>query len=527
MSIRRNEAAPTRDDVRAMAARFGWSLTDAEVEVYHERLLTQASVLAEIFDPDAVEPTPAALRPASAGEGSPAARRWWPTDAESDPLGCFIHRCEVSTGTSGPLSGVTVALKDTIAVAGVPMTLGSPALADYLPEYDATVVARLLDAGARIVGKTNLYEFALGDVPSGYGRTLHPLDPTRETGGSSSGSAAAVASGACDVALGGDQGGSIRIPASWCGVVGLKPSFGLVPHTGIAGADPSLDYVGPMTRTVADAAAILDVIAGPDGLDPRQQSARAEANRFAAAVAEPPGSLRLGLLAEGFSAATSEGVRAVVEQTARALADDGHELTSVRVPRHLDAATAWLAIWLGGTHLMTRTDYGAAFHIGWYATTFVQQMSRLLSRAADLPLNLKQNVVAAEYLRARYDGGLYTRAQNLRSELAASYDAALTGLDCLIMPTTPDVAPRFTTPSNDFETVDLKVFGGGGLRLTDIVANTAAFDYTGHPAISVPCGTVNGLPVGLQVVGRRGEDATVLRVARAVELTVERMANQS
>jgi amidase len=216
----------------------------------------------------------------------------------------------------------------------------------------------------------------------------------------------------------------------------------------------------------------------------------------------------------------------VIEETTHALAGHGHEILPATVNRHMDAATAWLAIWLGGTHLMSRTGFGGAFHTGWYATTLVQRLTRLLPDAASLPLNLKQNVLAGEYLRDRYDGGLYTRAQNLRPTLAACYDAALVGLDCLVMPTTPDIAPAFSTPTDEVEEVDLKVFGGGGLRLTDIVANTAAFDFTGHPAITVPCGSVDGLPVGMQVVGRRGEDATVLRAARAVERTVERMAEQ-
>ncbi|WP_426247561.1 amidase family protein [Nocardioides sp. LHG3406-4] len=504
----------TREAVREIAADLGWQLTDAEVDVYLDRLVTQVEGLGELFAVDSSEQVPQQL---AAGAGD---RAWWAPTPESDPLGLFIHRCEVRTGGTGPLSGRTLALKDNIALAGVPMTLGSRALAGHVPEYDATVAARLLAAGATIVGKTNLYEFSLGDVPSGYGRTLNPADQTRETGGSSSGSAAAVASGAVDAALGGDQGGSIRIPAAWCGVVGLKPSFGLVPHTGIAGADPTIDFVGPMARTVAEVATVLDVIAGRDGLDARQPEG-IDPPGYAAAVAEPPTRLRLGVLAEGLPATTGPGVCWAVEETIEALARQGHEVRQVSVPRHADAATAWLAIWLAGTHLMAQTGFGAAFHTGWYDASLVQQLTRLLPHAAELPLNLKQNVVAGEYLRRRYDGGLYPRAQNLRPELAACYDEALAGLDALVMPTTPDVAPRFTEPADEAEAVDLKVFGGGGLRLTDIVANTAAFDFTGHPAVTVPCGDVDGLPVGFQVVGRRHDDRTVLRVARAVELTRE------
>lgn len=507
-----SSSPPTPEEVRAIAADLGWHLPETEVAVYHDRLVTQSEALGELFATGNVEPPPAPLT------APPGDRTWWRSTPDSDPLGLFIHRCDVRTGATGPLSGQTVALKDNIALAGVPMTLGSRGLSDYVPEYDATVAVRLLAAGAAVVGKTNLYEYSLGDVPGGYGRTLNPVDPTRETGGSSSGSAAAVAAGAVDAALGGDQGGSIRIPAAWCGVVGLKPSFGLVPHTGVAGADPCLDFVGPMARSVAQVATVLQVIAGRDGLDPRQPDVL-ELAGFADAVDEPPGRLRIGVLRQGFPATTEPGVRRAVESTIETLIRQGHEIHQVSVSRHAEVATAWLAIWLGGTHLMARTGFGGAFHTGWYATSLVQRLTGLLPHADALPLNLKQNVIAGEYLRRRYAGGLYTRAQNLRPELAACYDEALVGLDCLVMPTTPDVAPPFSEPAGDAEAVDLKVFGGGGLRLTDIVANTAAFDFTGHPAVTVPCGDVDGLPVGFQVVCRRHEDRTMLQVARAVELT--------
>lgn len=505
---------PTGAEVREIAAGLGWQLADAEVEVYLDRLATQVETLSGLFAVGGQDPPPG--QP-SAGAGD---RTWWASTPDSDPLGLFINRCEVRTAAEGPLRGRTVALKDNIALAGVPMTLGCRALADHVPEYDATVVTRLLAAGAVVVGKTNLYEFSLGDVPSGYGRTLHPLDPTRETGGSSSGSAAAVASGTVDVSLGGDQGGSIRIPASWCGVVGLKPSFGLVPHTGIVGADPTIDFVGPMARSVAEVARVLDVLAGSDDLDPRQPS-DLDPPGYLGAIREPSGPLRLGVLAEGFPAATEPGVRRAVEATVEALTRRGHQVRQVSVPRHAEAATAWLAVWLDGTHLMARTGFGSAFHTGWYATSLVERLTGLLPHAEELPLNLKQNVIAGEYLRQRYAGGLYPRAQNLRPQLAACYDEALVGLDALVLPTTPNVAPRFAEPADPAEAVDLKVFGGGGLRLNDIVANTAAFNFTGHPAVTLPCGDVDGLPVGFQVVGRRGDDRTVLRVARAVELTRE------
>lgn len=505
-----SELDVSADLVRAIAHDLGWQLTDAELDVYRDRLATQAESLQELFPVGSRDALPASLQPAG-GE-----RAWWPSDPESDPLRLFTNRCEVRTTTEGPLAGRTVALKDNIALAGVPMTLGSRLMSDFVPDYDATVTTRLLDAGATVVGKTNMYEFSLGDVPSGFGRTLNPLDRTRETGGSSSGSAAAVASGEVDIALGGDQGGSVRIPAAWCGVVGLKATFGLVPHTGIVGADPSIDFVGPMARTVADVALALDVIAGPDHLDPRQRGGVAPSS-FSDAVNDRSRNLRVGILVEGFPAHTNPGVRHAVERTAEALARTGAEVTQVSVPRHADAATAWLPIWLEGTHFLAQTGFGAAFQRGWYPAALVEKVTGLLAEGEGLSLNLKQNAIAGEYLRRSYGGSLYSRAQNLRHALTKGYDDALAGIDCLVMPTTPDIAPAFVEPTDEAGEVDLKVFGGGGLKLTDIVANTAAFNFTGHPALTITCGEVDGLPVGIQLVGRMYDESTVLQLARAIE----------
>jgi amidase len=505
-----SDSEVTDDIVRALAVDLGWRVTDAELTVYRDRLSTQAESLRQLFPVGAGDETMGALR---SGDGQ---REWWPSDADSDPLRLFTHRCTVRTAPAGPLAGQTIALKDNIALASVPMTLGSRAMADFVPDYDATVVSRLLDAGAIIVGKTNMYEFSLGDVPSGFGRTLNPRDTTRETGGSSSGSAAAVACGAVDIALGGDQGGSIRVPAAWCGVVGLKATFGLVPHTGVVGADPSIDFVGPMAATVADVALALDVIAGPDGLDPRQTGYE-RPRSYTDGLDDGPRDVTVGVLVEGFTEDTDPGVRRELERTVAALARSGARVREVSVPRHADAATAWLPIWLEGTRYMAATGFGAAFHQGWYPTRLVQHMNGLLARDEGLPLNLKQNAIAGEYLRRLHQGSLYARAQNLRHTLSKGYDDVLSDVDCLVMPTTPNLPPEFVEPSDEAETVDFKVFGGGGLRLTDIVANTAAFNYTGHPALTLPCGEVDGLPVGMQVVGSKFAESTVLRLASAIE----------
>ena len=222
---------------------------------------------------------------------------------------------------SGPLHGKTVALKDHIALAGVPLTFSSHMMDGYVPDFDATVVTRLLDAGATIVGKLKMEEFSWGGPGlSGvgdYGRPLNPHNREHVTGGSSSGSGAAVAGGLVDIALGGDQGGSIRLPAAWCGIVGLMPTHGLVPHSGVFGLEPTIDYVGPMARTVEDVAVSLQCLAGRDGLDPRQADVPASLPAYTDALSRGVKGLRIGVLDEGFG--VPGGDRAVDEAVMEAV----------------------------------------------------------------------------------------------------------------------------------------------------------------------------------------------------------------
>src|SRR3954470_21370193 len=280
---------PDRDDVAALARSYGLQHTDAELDTY-------ALLVAGSFDAyEAVEQLYAAIKP------EPPADRpvTWPDEADN-PLGAWYVQTEIHGAEDGPLAGRTVAIKDNTAVAGVPMMNGSHTLEGFVPSRDATVVSRLLAAGATITGKAVCEDlcFSGGSHTSRTGPVRNPWNTGRSAGGSSSGSAALVAAGDVDLATGGDQGGSGRIPSAYSGTVGHKPTHGLVPYTGAFPIEQTIDHIGPITRTVADAALMLTVLAGVDGLDPRQPTA-VEAVDYAAALAEQATGLRIGVVTEG------------------------------------------------------------------------------------------------------------------------------------------------------------------------------------------------------------------------------------
>src|SRR5919206_4558419 len=254
---------PTVEQLRKIAGEYSFHFDEAELESFRELIevvindsYQQIDQLAEVEPPPVKYPRSSGYRPGP----------------EENPLNAWYWKCSIKGADSGPLAGKRIAIKDNTCVAGIPMMNGCAAVEGYVPEFDATVVTRILDAGGEIVGKAVCEDlcFSGGSHTSDTGPVLNPHDPTRSAGGSSSGSAALVAAGECDMAIGGDQGGSIRIPSSYSGAVGLKPTYGLVPYTGVFPIELTLDHVGPIAQSTADCALLLEVIAGPDGLDPRQ-----------------------------------------------------------------------------------------------------------------------------------------------------------------------------------------------------------------------------------------------------------------
>ncbi|OLT13485.1 amidase [Pseudonocardia sp. CNS-139] len=443
-------------------------------------------------------------------------RAWTRPEPADNPLNAWYVRCEVTGSAEGPLAGRTVAVKDNTAVAGVPMMNGSATVEGFVPTRDATIVTRLLAAGATVTGKAVCEDlcFSGGSHTSRTGPVRNPWDPARAAGGSSSGSAALVASGAVDLATGGDQGGSVRMPSSFSGIVGHKPTHGLVPYTGAFPIEPTIDHVGPMTRTVADAALVLGVIAGADGHDPRQPTG-VTGDDYLAALGRGAEGLRIGVLTEGFGHADSApAVDAAVRAGVDTLVGAGLVAEEVSIPWHLHGAKVWDVIATEGAawQMVDANGYGRNWD-GLYDPELVAHYGeRWRADGSAFPETVKLVLLAGRYAIDGYQGRHYAMARNLAPRLRAAYDEALSRYDVLVLPTTPiqaSVIPPADAPREEVIA-----------RALEMIANCCPFDVSGHPACSVPAGLANSLPTGMMIVGRRFDDATVLRVAHTFEQAV-------
>lgn len=436
---------------------------------------------------------------------------------EDNPLGAWYWRTSIAGAPNGPLAGKRVAIKDNTCVAGVPMMNGSRTLEGFIPDEDATVVTRLLDAGAEIAGKAVCEDlcFSGGSHTAATGPVRNPWDPARSAGGSSSGSAVLVATGEVDLAVGGDQGGSVRIPSAFCGTVGMKATHGLVPYTGAFPIELTLDHLGPIGSTVADVALMLQVIAGPDGQDPRQDN-RMAAGDYVSRLDEGIQGLRVGVLKEGFSwpGLSEPDVDEVVREAAQRLTKAGAKVAEVSVPEHLNGVHLWNVIAIEGAtnQMLNLSGYGMNWK-GHYSPQLIQAFhAGRLAHANDLSETVKLVALMGQFLIDEYGGRYYAKARNLAPVLTAAYDRALTDHDILVLPTLPIKATPIPGPDAPREEYVA--------RALEMIPNTAPFDVTGHPAMSVPAGLAGGLPVGLMIVGRHYDEATVLRVGRAFEQIV-------
>jgi len=391
---------------------------------------------------------------------------------------------EIAAGRyRGPLHGVPIGVKDLCETAGVRTTVGSSLLSQWVPERDATVVRKLRDAGAVIVGKLNLHEFAFGatGINPHTGTSRNPWDPDRVTGGSSSGSGAAVAAGTCLAALGSDTGGSIRMPASFCGIVGVKPTHGRVSLRGAFPLAPSLDTVGPMARCVRDAALVLQAIAGHDPDDP--WSADVPVGDYAAHLDAGVAGLRIGVPSAYVFEGCEPEVAAAVERAIATLQSLG--------ARRVEVEGGSLAIWWIAAMNIVLAE-AADVHrkrYGEQAARFGDDVRGILTAAMELP------------------GFEYVAAARLRDALrrGEAEEQLFAAADVVLMPATLVVAPRIADVAP-------------GDPMGSLTHNTAPFNLAGLPALSVPCGVTSaGLPVGLQMVGRQWDEATLLRVAAAYE----------
>jgi amidase len=426
-----------------------------------------------------------------------------------------MWKCEITGVPEGLLAGKRVSFKDHIAVAGIPETFGAFAMEGFVPNYDATVVSRSLEAGATVVGKNVMNGLAGGFGAGGgvgdYGKPLNPHDHEYAPGISSSGSAVAVVSGEADISFGGDQGGSIRIPASWSGHVGLKPTFGLVSHFGIGfGSDQSIDYTGPMTMSVEDAARALDATAGYDGLDPRQSREVPETYDSLSGLDRGIGGLRIAVLTEGFEGATdavSDSVRAAID----VLAGLGAVITEVSVPEHLLSFVPFGALNAEGSLAVREAGFFGAWAKTYYPEDTIDQVMRLTSQR-EFALNPQTlgNDLTAVLSRKFWNGRVYAHAQNVRPYYVGLYDKVLAEADAIVMPTTPVQAYKHEEFTDKLSALTHL------LQISQIRSqNTRPFNYTGHPALSVPAEKRAGLPVGLQIVTGMFKDDLALQIGQA------------
>ena len=423
----------------------------------------------------------------------------------STDANAFITQETIAGADDGPLSGLTVAVKDNISTRGVRTTCGSRMLESYVPPYDATVVERLKEAGATIVGKTNMDEFGMGSTTetSAFGPTRNPVDQSRVPGGSSGGSAAAVAAGAADLALGSDTGGSIRNPAAFCGVVGIKPTYGLVSRYGLVAYANSLEQIGPLAPTVEEAARLLDVIAGHDERDATSRSAGDESDYAGAADGDVDG-LSIGIPAELLDGA-DDGVVEAFWNAIDALESSGATAREISLPSLEHAVAAYYVIATSeASSNLARFDgvrYGLSGGFdGDWNETFAQ------ARREGFGDEVTRRILLGTFaLSAGYHEKYYAKAQDARAWVTQDFDEAFADVDVVASPTMPTTAFALGESLED----PLQMY------LAD--ANTVPVNLANLPAISIPAGRVDGLPVGLQLIGPSFGEETIVRAASAVE----------
>lgn len=489
---------PTPTQLRAVAEQCGLSLSDADIASF--RGLMQSSVDAYNLIGAMPDEVPAVKYPRTPG---------YRPSPEENPRNAWYRKVTVKGAASGKLKGKRIALKDNIMLAGVPMMNGSATLEGYVPDFDATIVTRMLDEGG------NRRQGALR-VLLHLRRQPHQRDRpcAQPLQNGLFGRRLVVGqrrAGCARRSRYGDRrrGGSIRMPSSFCGTYGMKPTWGLVPYTGVMPIEIFVDHTGPMTATVADNALLLEVLAGDDGYDPRIKAPNVQ--QYTSAIGAGAKGLKIGVLKEGFEQAGAEAaVSESVREAAKRLRDLGASVEHVSVPMHLLGLAIWTPI---GTEGMTQTMmYGDGYGLSrsdLYATSLMDFHRGWRRQADSLSETTKLLLLFGTYINNKFGSRYYGKALNISRRLTAAYDKAFEQYDLLLLPTTPMKAPPL--PSTDASHEEYVA------RAVEMIPNTAPFDITHHPAMSLPCGMVDGLPVGLMLVGRHFEEVTIYRAAHAFE----------
>lgn len=412
-------------------------------------------------------------------------------------------RC-IARGGAGPLTGIPMALKDILSTSGVRTTCGSKILGEYVPRYSAAVVERLFAAGCILLGKTNMDEFAMGSSTenSAFGPTRNPWDLARVPGGSSGGSAAAVAAGMATYALGTDTGGSIRQPASFTGTVGLKPTYGRVSRFGLVAFASSLDQIGPLTQTVEDAAAVLGVIAGHDARD--STSVNIPVPEYVSALNGDVRGLKVGIPREYFSEGMQATVRTSIDAAISRFADLGAEIVDVSLPNTGYALSTYYIISPAEAMANLARYDGVRYGLSCEGSDVFDMFAR--TRESGFGREVKRRILLGTYaLSAGYYDAYYLKAQKVRTLVRRDFEDAFRRVDALLTPTSPTTAFRVGERVDD----PLQMY------LSDVY--TVPINIAGICALSLPCGLADGLPVGMQIIGPPFGEETILRLGDAFQ----------
>ncbi|MDR7127018.1 amidase [Pseudotabrizicola sp. 4114] len=493
-------ARPTPAQLNDIADSLGMSMKSSEIEDFLSHM--EGNFLAYDLVESLPDYIPEVKFPRTPGVFPPASENIY---------NAWYVKTNIMGAPDGKLKGKTIALKDNVCLAGVPMMNGSSSLEGYVPNIDATVVTRLLDAGATIAGKAHCEYFCFsgGSHTGALGPVHNPRRHGYSAGGSSSGSAVLVAAGEVDMAIGCDQGGSIRMPSAYCGTYGMKPTHGLVPYTGIMPIESTIDHAGPITANVADNALMLEVLAGEDGLDPRQYAPKVA--KYTEALARGVKGMKIAIVREGFRLAQSEeDVDAKVRAAAAEFVKFGAEVVEISLAEHAIGAAIWTPVACEGAQAQMMLGNGMGFNWkGLYNTSLIDAHAPWRERADSLSDSLKITMLVGQYFMTHYRGRFYAKSQNLTRMLKAAYDNALGTYDLLLMPTVPLKATPLPPADAPLSLVLQRAF--------EMIPNTAPFDITGHPAMAVPCGMSDGLPISMMLIGKHFEESTIYAAAAAFE----------
>lgn len=472
------------DFIRDIGLSRGFNINESEARHIQQSVRKQFESVQDLNDLDLSLP-------------SPPDRDYIFPDDDADPNGVFITTCKVSNETTGVLHGQDIGVKDNIAVAGIPMTCGSPVLKQHIPDKDAAVVQLLLKEGGRIVGKTNMDEFALGGDESTmrFKTTRNPHASSRHPGGSSLGSAVGVVKGDFDIGIGTDTGGSVRIPASWSGLTGLKPTWGTVPLDGVFQYSKTLDTVGILASGAEACFRTFSVLS--------KETKTTAINNISTSKEEQASflsELSIGVVSDLFGEHVA--IDTQVRQAIDRLESEGATVREVSIPNSEYIVPCWLAISMAefGTYLDTK---GVPY---WSDSSPMFSLVGHLSNRSEIPVgvigdHIRDTWLASVALRERFDDEHYTTARQFRKKLQSSVQSALKDVDVLASPTLPMTPPQLREGFGD---------------VSKVIKNPGLFNLTGHPCVSTPCGRVDGLPVGIQFAGGYNQEELVCKLATCV-----------